>query len=53
MKKFRVYFYKSHKLICSTVVLANDEEEAELYAEFRIMCKLSNVHYDAVKATAV
>ena len=45
MKKFYVMFYDGKEKVCGTWERADNEEQACLFAEIKLICKYPNVRY--------
>ena len=51
MKKYFVIIYNGNKKIASTYKIAENEETAEMMAEWAFMCRYSNVEFTHAIAT--
>lgn len=53
MKKFYVMFYDGKEKICGTWEWADNEEQACLFAEIKLICKYPNVRYTSCNVVNV
>lgn len=51
MKSYYVLFTNKGQKVCSTYKRAESAADAEMMAEFSLICHYPNVSYDSVKAT--